>query len=233
MAHDGFIAKLLRFIGIVLVAVNAGLTFLSGIGTACVAFVPTNPSWVSVMGGIAKLQWLYIIYVLAGIALGIAGIRNVVLLVKGKPNAYRSTLIVLILGLIVGATHIITSRMLRGDSMPVDPIVYVSALTLVIFMLFRLPGVWSGVDFAYGKGKDNQKAGGAAAILLGAITLTIQIMMRSTHTMGGVNFADAFNLSMMILSTGFLLLGFGILVGVSLRKSGERLSSQTESQPFS
>jgi len=229
MAHDSFIAKFLRFIGIVLVALNAGLTFLSGIGTACVAFVPTNPSWVSVMGGIAKLQWLYIIYVLAGIALGIAGVRSVVLLIKGKPNAYRSTLIVIILDLMVGVTHIISSRMLRGDSMPVDPIVYVSALTLVIFLLFRLPGVWQGVGFVHGKGKDNQMAGGAAAIFLGAITLMIQNIMSSTHTMGGVNYADAFNLSMSIMGTSFLFLGFGILVLVSLRKSGEKVSPQTES----
>lgn len=231
MAHDSFIAKFLRFIGIVLVALNAGLTFLSGIGTACVAFVPTNPSWIGVMGGIAKLQWLYIIYVLAGIALGIAGIWCVVDLIRGKPSAYRSTLIVVFLGLTIGITHIITSRILRGDSMPVDPIVYVSALTLLVFLIFRLPGVWQGIDFAHGRGKDNQMAGGMSAILLGIITLTIQTSMSSTHTLGVVNYAEAFSLSMTIMGAGYLILGLGILSLMNFRKSVKRAAAATESLP--
>jgi len=145
MSHNSGFARFLRFIGIVLMALTSGFTLLGGVGTACAAFTPLNPEWADTMGPLAQMQWLYIFYVLAGVAIGIAGIRAVVLLVKGDPKAYRDTLITLLTGIIIGAIHIATSRMLRGKSMPVDAVVYTTILTLVIFLLFRLPGVWQGV----------------------------------------------------------------------------------------
>lgn len=90
---------------------------------------------------------------------------------------------------------------------PVDAVVYTTALTLIVFLLFRIPGVWQGVDFAHGKDKDNQMAGGAAAIILGLLTLTIQYTMGATHTWGGVNYADTFNFTMTVAGVGCLLLG--------------------------
>lgn len=224
MSHNSFLAKVLRFIGIVLMALTAGLTFLSGIGTACVAFVPTNPSWVEAMGEIAKLQWLYIIYVLAGIAIGIAGIRAVVLLIKGYQNAYRNAITILLLALVVGVTHIITSRLLRGNSMPVDPIVYVTLITLAVFLFFRIPGIWQGVDFSHGKGKDNLTAGGAAAIILSFVTLTIQYMMGATHTLGGINYADAFNISMSLTGIVCLIIGLATFIKAQLWKKNDHLT---------
>lgn len=220
MTYNSFLAKFLRFIGIILMALTAGFTLLGGVGTACAAFAPTNPSWVDSMGPIAQMQWLYIFYVLAGVAIGIAGVRAVVLLVKGNPNAYRDTLVILISGLVIGVVHIITSRMLRGASMPVDMVVYATALTLVIFLLFRLPGIWQGVDFAHGKGRNNQMAGGTAAIVLGLLTLTIQHSMGATHTWDGVNYAGAFNLAMTIIGAGCLLAG-GILILWAFSLSGK------------
>jgi hypothetical protein len=75
------------------------------------------------------------------------GLGAVVLLVKGTKNAYRYALIVLILGTVLNAVHLFASRALRGSSMLVDMVLYTNVLTLVIFLLFRIPGVWQGVDF--------------------------------------------------------------------------------------
>lgn len=210
MQPNSFFAKFLRFIGIVLMALTAGFTILGGVGTACAAFDPLNPNWADTMGPLAQMQWLYIFYVLAGVALGIAGIRAIVLLVKGDPKAYRDTLITLLTGIVIGAIHIATSRMLRGKSMPVDAVVYTTILTLVIFLLFRLPGVWQSVDFSRGKGKDNLTAGGAAAIALGLLTLTIQYTMGATHTWGGVNYANAFNTVMTFSGAACLATGMSL-----------------------
>ena len=102
----------------------------------------------------------------------------------------------LIAGVVIGAIHMVVSRALRGKSMPVDAVVYTTVLTLVIFLLFRIPSIWQGVNFARGDAKSNRPAGGAAAILLGLLTLTIQFTMGSTHTWNGVNYADAFNVMM-------------------------------------
>lgn len=54
--------------------------------------------------------------------------------------------------------------------------------------------------------KSNKPASGAAAIMLGLLTLTIQYTMGSIHTWGGVNYADVFHASM----TG---IGIGLLFG--------------------
>jgi hypothetical protein len=120
----------------------------------------------------------------------------------------------LITGVVIGFIHIYMSRMLRGKSMPVDAVVYTTVLTLIVFLLFRLPFLWNGVNFDKGNNKTNNLAGGAAAILLGIFTLTVQFTMGSTHTWGGVNYADAFNTGMTIVGAALVLGGAGFLFGV-------------------
>lgn len=232
MSHNSFFARFLRFIGIVLMALTAGFTILGGIGTGCAAFDPTNPGWADTMGALAQMQWLYIFYVLAGVAIGIAGIRAVVLLVKGDPKAYRDTLLTLLAGIVIGAIHIATSRMLRGKSQPVDMVVYTTVLTLAVFLVFRIPAIWQGVDFARGKGKDNQTSGGAAAIVLGLLILTIQYTMSATHTWNGVNYADAFNFAMTFAGIGCVLFGALIAVRVHLlSKATDDIALKTDRLP--
>lgn len=209
MSTNSFFAKSLRFIGIVLMALTGGFTLLGGIGTTCAALFPTK--WDS-MAPLAPFQWLYILFVLTGIALGIMGIRATILLIKASDKSYRDTLIALIAGVVIGFIHIAVSRALRGKSMPVDAVVYTTVFTLVIFLLFRIPFLWQGIDFSKSKSRDNMKAGGAAAILLGLLTLTIQYAMASTHTWGSVNYADAFNTSMTLIGIACILLGAGIFV---------------------
>lgn len=204
MSPNHFLAKFLRFIGIVLMGLTAGFTLLGGVGTTCAAFFPTN---FESMAPLASFQWLYILFVLVGIALGVMGIRATVQLVRGADKAYRDALVVLIAGVAVGVIHILASRALRGKSMPVDAVVYTTLLTLVIFLLFRIPQIWQGVNFDRGGGHNEHTAGGAAAILVGIMTLTIQYTMAATHTWNGVNYADAFNTAMTLCGLGCLLLG--------------------------
>ncbi len=209
MSVNSFFAKFLRFVGILLMALTGGFTLLGGIGTTCAALFPTN---FGSMAALAPFQWLYILFVLTGIALGVMGIRATVLLIKGADKSYRDALIALIAGVVIGFIHIAVSRALRGKSMPVDAVVYTTLLTLIVFLLFRIPAVWQGVDFSKGNVKSNKPAGGAAAILLGALTLTIQYTMASTHTWGGVNYADAFNTSMTLTGMALMLFGAALFV---------------------
>jgi hypothetical protein len=202
--------KFLRFIGILFMGLTAGFTLLGGVGTSCAAIAPTN---YESMVGLAPFQWLYILFVLTGIALGIWGIRATIMLVRGAPDGYRQAMFVLLSGTAIGIIHIIASRALRGKSMPVDAVVYTTILTLIIFLLFRIPGVWQKVDFSKSNARSNRPAGGAAAIVLGVMALTIQYTMGATHTWGGVNYADAFNTTMTIAGVGCLLLGGWVLSG--------------------
>jgi hypothetical protein len=220
MSTNSFFAKFLRFIGILLMGLTGGLTLLGGIGTTCAALFPTN---YESMAALAPFQWLYILFVLFGIALGVMGIRATIMLVKGATKAYDEAVGVLLAGAVIGFMHIMASRALRGASMPVDAVVYITVLTLVIFLLFRIPFLWQGVDFTKGKTKDNLPAGGAAAIMLGILTLTIQYTMASTHTWGGVNYADVFNASMTGMGVGLLLLGAGIFISAAVLREPARM----------
>ena len=221
MSKNNFFAKSLRFIGIVLMALTGGFTLLGGIGTSCAALFPTK---YESMAALAPFQWLYILFVLVGIAIGIWGIWATVKLIKGTSDSYLMSMQALIAGVLVGGLHIYISRMLRGKSMPVDAVVYTTVLTLIIFLLFKIPAIWKGVDFTKGNAKENKTAGGAAAIMLGLLTFTIQYTMASTHTWDGVNYANAFNTSMTILGWGLTLGGVLILlVREKTRETASRL----------
>jgi len=131
------------------------------------------------------------------------------LLIKGAKTAYKNALIALLLGTVLNAIHMFASRSLRGSSMPVDAVLYTNVLTLLVFLFLRLPGIWQGVNFEKPAG-DKPTDNLAAAIALGAaglLTLTIQFLMASTHTIGGVNYADAWQVSMTIIGGGLLLGG--------------------------
>jgi len=209
MSTNSFFAKTFRFIGIVLMALTGGFTLLGGIGTTCAALFPTK---YESMAALAPFQWLYILFVLTGIALGVWGIWATVKLVRGTSDSYLMSLQFLVAGVLVGGFHIYMSRLLRGNSMPVDAVVYTTVLTLIVFLLFRIPGIWQGVNFVKGDVQSNKPAGGAAAILLGIMTLTIQYTMGSTHTWGEVNYANAFNISMTVVGLALMMIGAALFI---------------------
>lgn len=211
MSHNSGLAKFLRFIGILSMALTGGFTLLGGVGTSCAALFPTK--WEN-MAPLAPYQWLYILFVLGTTAIGVWGIWATVKLIKGTPDSYLMSLKALVAGVVVGGFHIYMSRLLRGKSMPVDAVVYMTVLTLVIFLLFRIPGIWQGVNFDKGNGGNNKMAGGAAAIVLGILCLTIQYIAGPTHTWNGVNYADAFNFAMTIVGALLTLGGAGFIFGV-------------------
>jgi hypothetical protein len=204
MSRNTWWGKLLRFIGIALMALTGGFTLLGGLGTTCAALFPSR--WES-MAPLAPFQWLYILFVLSGIAIGVWGIWATVKLVRGTTDAYKMSLYALVAGVVIGGFHIYMSRILRGKSMPVDAVVYVTVLTLAVFLILRIPLIWQGVNFEKGDRKSNRRDGGAAAILLGLMTLTIQYTMAPTHTWNGINYANAFNALLTAAGLGLLLLG--------------------------
>lgn len=216
MSRNTWWGKILRFIGIVLMALTGGFTLLGGIGTSCAALFPTK--WES-MAPLASFQWLYILFVLSGIVIGVWGIWATVKLVRGTTDAYRMSLYALVIGVVIGGFHIYMSRMLRGKSMPVDAVVYITVLTLAVFLLLRIPLIWQGANFEKGDSKSNRMAGGVAAILLGLMTLTIQYTMGPTHTWNSINYANAFNTLMISTGIGLLILGATLMGMIRINRA--------------
>ncbi len=200
-------AKFLRFISILFLGLTSALILLSGVGTTCVALDATQYEG---MEAIAQYQWLYIFYVLSFLAFGIMGARATIGLVRGKKNAYRDSLIVLVASLVVGVIHMATSRALRnnGSSMPLDFIVYAIILTLVVFLLFSFPKIKQMVGFEENDDNGKTAAGGMTAIVAGLLFLSVQMWAGPTHIFDGVNLADAFHTQMMV--------GGGILFTIGL-----------------
>lgn len=222
MSGNTWWGRTLRFIGIVSMGLTGGFTLLGGIGTTCAALFPTK---YESMAALAPFQWLYVVFVLAGIVIGVWGIRATVKLIKGASDSYLTSIKALVVGAAVGCLHIYTSRMLRGKSMPVDAVVYTTVFTLALFLIFRIPGIWQGVNFEKGDITNNRSAGGVAAILLGIMTLTIQYTMGSTHTWDGVNYANAFNASLALIGVVLVLFGCTLFIrlerGLGLAKGPE------------
>lgn len=220
-------AKLLRIVAIVLMSLTALFTIMGGAGTSCVALNPAG--YGPKFAGIAPFQWLYLLFVAVTLAFGVMGVRAVVLLIRGARNAYRYSMIALVAGAVVGIIHLVASRLLRGGSMPVDMVVYTTIITLVVFLLIRIPAVWQGVNFekpesAKGSGKG---AAAAAMVACGLLALTIQFLMAPTHTIGGVNYADVWH--WMLSGIGVALVAGG--VGLSQRDAIRSRPSEAELLP--
>jgi hypothetical protein len=219
MLRNTWWGKTLRFIGILLMGITALFTIAAGLGTTCVALNPTG--FGESMALVAPFQWLYILFVIVTTAIGIMVARGVVLLAKGKPNSYRFAISALILGIVVGVIHMLVSRALRGKSMPVDGVVYTTLLTLIVFLLFRIPKIWQGVDYTVGD--TNDKTGRMAAaitlLLTGLLTLTVQYWAGPTHTWGGTNWAAAFLVTSSMFGLGQLLGGVALLLRLEKAKT--------------
>ena len=199
------LGKVLRIVAIVLLGLTATLQLLGGIGTSCVAFGAENFGPMAVL---APYKWLYQIFVVATVAVGIAGIWATVRLARGKKNAYRNAVIVLLVGLVLSGIHMIASELLRGASAPTNVRVFVNGFVLVVFLLFRIPGIWEKVDFTRlqemgGPGM----AAGVAMIVMGILTLTVHIWAGPTHTWNGFNFADVWHVQLTVLGWGLVFVG--------------------------
>jgi hypothetical protein len=172
----------LRTIGIVLMSLTAAFTLMGGAGTTCVALNPSG--FGGKFAGIAPFQWLYILFVLVTLAVGIWGVRAVVKLIAGARGSYRQALIVLAAGLLIGVIHMAASRALRGSSMPVD-MVYTTVLTRR-FSCCVCPASGSAVverpDAGDRKTGRLRQSPGAAGLLAQRA-----ILMAPTHTIGGIN----------------------------------------------
>jgi hypothetical protein len=109
--------------------------------------------------------------------------------------------------------------------MPVDGVVYTTVITLIVFLIFRIPRIWQGVDYT-GIDPDDTTGSMAAAITLlvtGILTLTVQYWAGLTHTWDGTNWAAAFLITSIMLGIGQFLGGVAILV---LREKAEIMVSR-------
>ena len=206
---QGKAKKILRMCCIVFISLNSILHLLGGIGTVCVA---VSAEKYGAMAVLKDYKWLYKIFVLTAIAVGIGGIKVTVELIKRKYRCYRNAIIILIAGTVVCGAHMLTSEILRGDSTPVNVRFYFNLLTLIIFILSKNSGLWTPVSGTGGEGRIDEAsaASGAAMIVSGVMVMTVQMWAGPVHTINGVNYADVWHWQ--VVSAGGALVVCGLFV---------------------
>jgi len=196
--------RIIPIAAITLLGLTVAFTLLGGIGSTCAAFLTEN---FSPFSPLIPYKWLYQLLVIISVTAGLWGVRALIGLVKGRTWAYRETLLVLVVGGVSALIQIIASRSLRGASMPTDVRLYTTILTLFLFLILRIPGIWEKVNFYHQKGNTSGMAGGLAAISLGLMILTVHLWAGPSHTFDGFNYANVWSIPLTAAGWALTLLG--------------------------
>lgn len=201
-------AKILRVLGILLLGMTAGMNLLGGAGTFCAAF-SNNVGYRMAFKAIMDYRWIYQIVMVLTIPTGIAGIFALIKLIRGKSDAFRFSIIVLIIGTILGGTQFVASMVLRGKATPANVKFFINIATLVYFLILQIPGIKKMFDDAGPADKSEKNAaGGLTAFIAGIITLTVFIWAGPSHTYFGENWVFVFETPLVIIGTTLVVGGF-------------------------
>lgn len=212
--------KTLRIIAIVFMGLTAAMNLLGGTGTVCAAFLTREypPLW-----DLWDYRWLYQIVMILTILTGIAGGWVTVTLIRRSNKAYRNALIILIIGTILGAIQFIASLLLRGKAIPANMKFYANLVTLILFLIFKLPGIRERVNFTglYDPA-EGMAAGGLSAIVAGIALLSTIIWAGPSHAYEGTNWINVLMPHLTIGGAALLFCGIGLIAWSLVRRAQDR-----------
>jgi len=217
--------KILRVIAIVLLGLTAAMNIFSGAGTTCAAFLTKDfpPYWVLITSGV---QWLFQAFVVLTLLLGFFGIWAVIQLVRGKGNAFRNALILLILGTIVNGVHVYASNHYLENIMPIAVTFFLNLITLIYFLILMIPGIREKVDFSKESDTaDKELASGMAAVVVGIVALTMSLWAGPSHMFDGGNYIDEYILYVNIVGVTFTLGGLFLIFHVLLKLFAQEIQA--------
>jgi hypothetical protein len=213
-------AKTIRTVAIVFMGLTAAMNLLGGIGTVCAAFLTKRfpPMW-----DFFDYQLRYQILMIVTIIIGILCVWATMGLVRGGKNAYRNALVLLIVGTVVGGIQFFSSLAIRGSATPANIKFFTNAITLLIFLLIKLPGIHERVDFSQpGGGPTEATSSGLTATVVGSILLTTPIWVGSSHIFQGNNWVHVLRVPLILGGTVFMLGGLGRMLWFALNGISQR-----------
>ncbi len=213
-------AKTIRTVAFVFMGLTAAMNLLGGIGTVCAAFLTRDfpPMWV-----FYDYQLRYQILMIVTIIIGILCVWATMGLVRGGKNAYRNALVLLIVGTIVAGFQFFSSLAIRGKATPANVKFFTNAITLLIFLLIKLPSIRERVDFSQpGGGPTEANSAGLTAIVVGSILLTTPIWVGSSHVFQGNSWVDVLRVPLILGGTFFVLGGLGHMLWFALNGISQR-----------
>jgi hypothetical protein len=218
--------KTLKVVAIILLGMTAAMNLLGGAGTYCAAF-SNNVGYRMAFKAIMDYRWIYQIVMVTTILTGIAGVMALMNLIKGKPGVYRFTMIVLIIGTLLGGTQFFASMILRGKATPANVKFFTNLATLVFFLVMGLPGIKDKIDFSEPSDKSEMNsAGGLVAFLAGITTLTIFAWAGPSHTFFGENWVFVFEWPLVVIGTVLIVGGFLTVLRAMINIFSEQVTTQ-------
>ena len=122
----------------------------------------------------------------------------------------RNAIITLFLGTVIGAIHVFVSEALREKSVPANFVLYANILTLIVFLALSTPKYRDRINFSRpGDTGTQSTASGLAAIMAGALLLSVPAMVGSSHIYQGNNWVDVLRTTICV--GGGLVIGGGLL----------------------
>jgi hypothetical protein len=204
------IGKILWIVAIIFMGLTAVMNLLGGTGTVCAAFLTANfPSMAELM----DYRWLYQLLMIVTVVIGVANVWVLIGLIRKREKSYRNALIVLVAGTIVAGIQVYASLALRGKAVPANIKLYTNAITLLLFLILKAPGIREWIDFtAPASSTEEATTAGMVTIVSGMVILTVFSWAGSSHTYMGENWVEVLR-TPLILSGGVLLLsGLGFLI---------------------
>lgn len=188
-------------------------TILSAVGTICVAFNPEK--FGEGMAAIIPYKLLYKVYIFVSLAAGVWGFQLAVSLIRGKENAYKNTIIMLIVAGLAAGAQTLTSYQLRGAAAPVSIRFYMTLVTLALFFMMRYPFLKDKLRFMNRISETSAgfTAPGAAMTFSGIMVLTTPYWAGPTHiSTQGTNLVLVLETPLLITGWGLILAGVGFII---------------------
>ncbi|MCK4961944.1 MAG: hypothetical protein KAS19_05630 [Anaerolineales bacterium] len=209
----------LKKIAIIFMGLTAAMNILSGVGTSCAAFLTKQwPMFWDILR--ADLLWLWQSFVVVTLLLGLAGVWATVQLVRGKSNAYRNAMILLILGTIVNGIHVYYSQTVLDMILPIIFTLLANFITLVLFIILGTPRLREQIRFdSEGDPITRATASGLTAILVGMILLSTSSWAGPSHIFDGVNAVYVLRIPLLAGGTILSMGGLALLLWTALDMS--------------
>ncbi len=210
MSNRTKLGKSLRIVAIILMGLTAVFTLIGGFGTICIAWFPEKYESLAV---VAPYKIVYQIATIFTIAAAVGGIWATVRLLRSNKKGYALAVGMLLLGIGTAGLKMYYSNMLRGSVAPTHIRFYLTIVTLILFLILRLPAIWQQIDL---DGSDGAGSSGLAASFImlfgGIITLTTPIWAGASHMMDGYNLVLVLERPLFIGGGALLLAGIVRLV---------------------
>lgn len=209
--------SILRGLLVVLMGATTVMTLLGALGTACIAW--NADKYGAPFAFYVPYMPTYQTFVYVKLVVALMGTMVTYALARGDRWFYVGALVTLLVGLGAATAQMYYTSSLKGVSFfavaPTNIRFYITAVTLLAFLIIRIPGIWNKGGFPDSKAPPGSPmaAGGAALIVAGALIVTTPLWVGETHMLDGYNLVYTLELPLLIDGIAMLFAGTAMVFG--------------------